>query len=220
MAKKGQALEVVKDDKTQIILRSFNQQLSVWSDKIAKIEADSINLVIASSEQEGAAIDLGKASKQIREEAEELRKSTVQPANEVIKKINATFGFVTDRCDASIKTIKDKILQFRTAEARRMADEQKKKMEQYLKKAEKAKASGKKAPERPTPLQSELNSLIVGKDSAAQLKEVWVFEVVDKTKLPEHYKMADEKALKTAVQSGLRKIEGVKIYQKQSVAIS
>lgn len=217
--KKQESLEVPKDA-VQIIFQSYAPILSNWADKIQQLEAEAINLVISSSNQEGAAIDLGKKTKGIRDQAEDLHKTTVGPAKDILKKIDIAFGFVTVRADSVIKTIKDKIIQFRTNENRRLEEEKKKQEEAYKKKLLAARAQGKKLPALLVFPDIIPDHNIIGKDSSAQIREVWTFEVTDAEALPEVYKMPNEKALKAAVQSGIRKINGCRIYQKPDIAIS
>ena len=48
-------------------------------------------------------------------------------------------------------------------------------------------------------------------------RKVWTFEVLDETKLPREYTQPDEAAIRKAVAAGVRQIEGVRIYEKQTM---
>jgi hypothetical protein len=229
MAKKKEQttdLAVRPDQPPTITLPSFNIQLLGWADKIQQYEEDTKNIVIASPEQEGHAIDIGKAVKQLRDEAEDLRKQTVSPAKQMLKNIDLMFSTVTDRADASIRIIKEKILSFRENEERKRVVAQLKAEEEYAKKLaeaeKKAEKSGKevKMPPPPLPPQADVSNQIAGKDSAGQVKKVWTFEIEDERDIPREYMTPDEKAIKQAISSGVRKIAGIKIYQKSNIAIS
>jgi hypothetical protein len=71
-----------------------------------------------------------------------------------------------------------------------------------------------------TPSTVSLPSLPVA--SATKVKGItrrWVFEVTDTNLVPREYLMVDEKKVREAVAAGTRSIEGIRIYQDESLTI-
>lgn len=58
-------------------------------------------------------------------------------------------------------------------------------------------------------------SKIEATEGTATTKEVWKWELEDKRNIPREYLMIDEKALDKAIKSGIRHIEGIRIYSEQ-----
>jgi hypothetical protein len=48
---------------------------------------------------------------------------------------------------------------------------------------------------------------------------VWDFEIVDESKIPREYLMVNEKAIRAAIKAGVRDIPGVRIFQKEELAV-
>ena len=54
--------------------------------------------------------------------------------------------------------------------------------------------------------------------AAATFRKVWKFEVEDATRVPDAYRVVDEKLIRAAVADGAREIPGVRIYAEEQVA--
>ena len=59
-------------------------------------------------------------------------------------------------------------------------------------------------------------SLVV-EDGTLKQTSVWTYELDDLSKVPREYLMLDDKKVKDKIKKGIREIEGIKIYEKQSV---
>lgn len=66
-------------------------------------------------------------------------------------------------------------------------------------------------PEQEKTVQSDLGAI--------SAKKVWEFEVIDESKVPNEFKIVNEKAIRAAVKAGVRNIPGVKIYQTETLAV-
>lgn len=51
------------------------------------------------------------------------------------------------------------------------------------------------------------------------VKKMWTFKVENKGKVPDQYKVVDEVGIRAAIRSGIREIEGVRIYQEDVVSL-
>jgi hypothetical protein len=48
---------------------------------------------------------------------------------------------------------------------------------------------------------------------------VWDFKIIDPAQIPAEFMMVNEKAIRAAVKAGVRNIPGVKIYQREELAV-
>ena len=212
-AKKKQATEaekpstevVVKEEKVVPPVMTFD--MTRWNDELAKLEPLAIDIIVSAVEQRAPAVVLGIKAKRILDEAEQVRTNTVKPVNDAVKRVNAAFGFVTDRAKSIIGIIKPKILRFDELENIKQKEAELK--------AAKAASKGKYSAPPPPPMSSK----IVGKEGKGQVKDHWTFEVLDKKKIPMDYLIADEKSIGVAVRSGVRSIPGVRIYNDPNLSL-
>lgn len=64
----------------------------------------------------------------------------------------------------------------------------------------------------------QIDSLQV-EDGTLAIKKVWSFEIVDEQAVPAEFRIIDETAIDIAVQKGMRKIPGVKIFEKEEITM-
>lgn len=50
-------------------------------------------------------------------------------------------------------------------------------------------------------------------------KDVWTFEIIDSSQVPDQYKVVDEVKIRAAIRSGVREIAGIKIYQDKQISL-
>jgi hypothetical protein len=210
-SKKTKTTTALAGKEEEVILPSMKFSIEKWNGELQELNGMAVNLVIASAEQEAAAIDIGTKAKRIKDEAEQVRTNTVKPVNDAVKQVNAKFGFTTDQADTIIKTVKEKILNFRAAENI-------KRLEAETKAAKAKFKGGKAAANAPAPPPAP-STKIVGKEGIGKTKQNWKFEILDKTKIPMDYMIADEKSIGVAVRSGVRSIPGVKIYPEDNISL-
>ncbi len=175
--------------------------------------------------------------KRMHDSVEARRKEFVQPLKEQAKKIDAFFKDISVPLDAAMTELKRKTLIYREAQAKKAAEEQRKrdaeaaaaaaKAEELRAKAERAK--GKKARELERQAEeAEEESLAAATQSItlAPTKSVgagvtaykrWTFEVTDIAKVPREYLEVNEGEIRRAVNSGLRNIPGVRIFETETL---
>ena len=60
---------------------------------------------------------------------------------------------------------------------------------------------------------------IKAEEGCFKVNSTWDYEIIDETSVPVHFRKVDELALEKAIKSGVRKIEGVRIYEKKEVKL-
>ncbi len=165
---------------------------------------------------------------------EEKRKQYVQPLNNQVKAINDDFKKMTEPYLVIETEIKGKMGAYadeqrriqaeadriererRAEEARKLAAEaeiSRQKAVAIVKKQEDEKAKLEPKPEPVTP------PTTVKTDTAKVVTKVVVkFEVVDPSKVPDEFKVVDERLVRQAVNSGARRIAGVRIWEESSIS--
>lgn len=178
---------------------------------------------------------------------EDMRKQLTTGLNDTLKKINNSFKLRSDPLKQADVIVKRKLGAYMdeqrriqeveaekaraeqeeaekkareeaekaAAEAAKIKDEteRKKAEEEAAKKAEEAEQIKNQEPE------VEAATTSVRTDAGlVSSKQVWTFEVEDKSKVPEEFKIVDEKAVRKAVNGGERNIPGIKIFQKTEIA--
>ena len=75
-------------------------------------------------------------------------------------------------------------------------------------------------PPPPVPIEkTEEKKTVNTLNGSATTKLVWTFEIEDTKKVPNGYKVINEKAIRAAVKAGVREIPGVRIYQDNELSI-
>lgn len=64
-----------------------------------------------------------------------------------------------------------------------------------------------------------IDSKAIKKEIPKNVRKTWTFEVLDESAVPKSFFRIDEKLIKAAVAEGARNIEGVKIYQKETIVL-
>ena len=148
-------------------------------------------------------------------EVEKKRKSFTAPINESLKEINGTFKAITEPIEAAKAALSKRLMTWRAAEQRRIAEEQEKawKEEERRRKIQEAHAAkGHKVAETITPVEKPMPFSV---QDTTKTRTQWTYEIVDESQIPREYLIIDKTGIMTAVRSGARNIPGVKIYQKE-----
>lgn len=166
---------------------------------------------------------LGKVAK-AKKQLEERRQFFVKPLNEQIKRINELFKRMTLPLENAESIVKNAILKYREAveKARREEEERlKKQWEKEQKKLEKkAQKEGIPLPPPVPPPTLQPQEKTVETDTAqVTARLVWDFEIVDETKIPREFLMPNEKAIRAAIKAGVRNIPGIRIFQREELAV-
>lgn len=138
---------------------------------------------------------------------EEIRKFFVGPLDKQVRAINALFRPKRLELEKAEELTKNVILAFNTKQ-RRKAEEQAQKREAGDKKAI-------RAIDVPTP-----QATVLAGTSLMATKFVWTFEVVNEDDIPPEFWTLDAVAIRAAIHSGARHINGLRVYQKEQLSIT
>ncbi len=150
---------------------------------------------------------------------EDRRTFFVKPLNDQVKKINDLFKSIAAPLLVADERLRFKIKDYRAEQAAILAKEQERLNKLAAKQQVKADIKAEEHGVEPV--------TVVAKQVAPQAsmignmvsKKVWKFKVIDAAIVPRDYLIVDETLIRKAVQSGLRDIQGVEIYQEEAIAI-
>ena len=197
---------------------------------------EKLVFVVRDSESRETVMAATRRAKSIKAQVIELFREAKDYANKAHKKICALEQLGTDRCDVieregkrAVTTWDDEQDAIREKERARLqaieVERTRKEQERLIKRAEKL-----KSPERAESLMEEAASIVAPvvqveeqeKNKGESTRKVWKARVIDAKKVPDVFKIVDEKALnKYAIATkGAVPVEGVKFYQESSLAIT
>lgn len=145
---------------------------------------------------------------------EAQRQLFVKPLNDQVKTINEKFKEFTQPVLDADRIARDKVSAYQVEQQRLAAEAQRQAIEEARRKTEE---TGEMAPVI-LPLEPER---VVRTDTGkAYTRMVWDFRIIDPVKVPEQYKVVDERRIRAAISSGLREISGCEIFQKAELTVS
>jgi len=184
--------------------------------------------VIQTDEDLGKASDLLKFIKTLYKKAEEERKSITDPINASVKILNSKFKTITDPLDKAEKDVKAKILAFEL-DKRRKAEEAARleairiAEEQALAALNATEATifddaPEALPEAPASTLAAVAPIRGNYGSTTTLVKRWTFEVTDISKVPPEFLEVNLVAVREEIRKGIRTIEGIRIFETESVS--
>lgn len=200
------------------------QKTVVMIEKDTQTVFKKVNGVVVRNEKEmNEAGELLSQVKSRLKRVEEKRKEYVQPLNDQVKKINGDFKALAEPYVEMEKVLKGAIGSYvaeqQRLERERVRAEEEARREEARKLAEKEKISNRKALAQIEKPVEEVVKTSVKTDTAKVItKTVTKFEIVDESKVPDEYKVVSEQLVRKAVNSGVKKIAGVRIYEETQVS--
>lgn len=185
-----------------------------------KLVAQAMLLKVETPEAASEAGNMLVQLKSWKTQVEQRRQFFTRPLKEHVKRIEALFKPMAEKLEEADGLIRKKVLDYR-AKAELAAREEQQKL---IEKAQEAQASGDNdtaltLATQATELTAPQKSMLLDEGSM-QTKKVWDFEVVDYGAIPHEYFTFDEKKVRLAIRSGLRDIPGIRIFQKDQLAVS
>lgn len=167
--------------------------------------------------------DLLQGAKNILKSIEGKEKELTKPLNDTKQKIIDAFKPHRLEMKEIIDNLSKKVIDYQLALQKQMADFKRAEDERLRKEHEKASASGDVV--EAITLENKINEVnelktetrIDSKFSTSNISTTWDFEVVVPSSVPLEYLSPDEKKIKEAVNSGVRNINGVRIFEKHSL---
>lgn len=171
---------------------------------------------------------LGKANNLLGElslakkRLEEQRGFFTKPLREHVKRIETLFRPTIQQVEEADESLRNKVTTY--LDVQRAAAEEAAAIENE--KAEKAAAKGQEAKAAQHALaavetvQAATPRTMASDTGSVATKQVDAYEVEDLGAVPREYFVLDEKAVMTAIRSGLRSIPGIRIYKKTQLAVT
>lgn len=208
---------------------------------LAKQTTDTISLAASvivedQGSVEWATVVLGELAKQ-RKQVETLRLSFTAPLNESLKTINAFFRSLDAPLADVDKMLRGKVLAYRGAERRRLAEDQ----ARLHAERDAKEAAARAAITNPAMSLADGRQALAAADAADEalaqvpvppaptvrtalgtttVRRVMDFEITDLAQVPADYLQVNAEAVRTAIRRGVRDIPGIRIYEKEILAVS
>jgi hypothetical protein len=183
---------------------------------------------VANAEDYQAAADELMAIKSRWREIEDMRKSLKAPVDEAARRIQSFFRSPLDFLAQAELVIKRKMVTWKTEQDRIAREEARRAEEKARKERERLEAQARKAEEEGRTERAEIlrdrAEVVVPqappptapKVSGISERTVWKFEIVDASKVPDKYKVVDEKKVRQVVNAlkGDAEIPGVRVWEE------
>jgi len=181
-------------------------------------------LVVKDDESMQRGVELLSWQARALKKIEERRQFFVKPLNEHVSRINLFFKNFSVPLTNTRAVIEPKILNYRREkEEARRKEEMRIQREQNARQKELEKEAKKIGQVAPVPLPKSVilpQAQTTFSDSgSATAKKVWRFKVLKESDIPIKYFTLDEMKIRAAIREGIRNIQGLEIYQEESLAI-
>jgi hypothetical protein len=198
---------------------------------------------VQNDNEEAALVALVGRSYKVEKEAEAMRLARVAPLNAEVKAVNElvkrAFGYLLSRMGKA-SDAERRIAAYRRAKAARIQrekDEADRRMREAAEAEARALAEADATNDREARQQAmaraeeasreqmaaelaqprEMTKGTRTEDGKVGFSEVWDFEVIDAALVPRSFCAPDEKAIRAAVRGGVRAIQGVNVFQRESM---
>ncbi len=216
---------------TKLVLPEPTAEIATVASNTSTLVTLADSLVVASSAEMANGTDLLAQIKALLKRSEAARDVLVRPLNEHVRMINAQFKTVTEPLAGAERTIKAKMLAFAVEQERRAHEEAQRLHREAQERALAEIVNLDEAGEtvaaevalsfavaaKPDEVRAEATTTLSG--NTASVRKVWDFELTDIAKVPKGFLALDEAKVREAIRGGVRDIPGIRIYQKESLAI-
>jgi hypothetical protein len=192
-------------------------------EEIKVLEGQSKDLILRANALEvkdeptsKSATDLGVTISKFLKLAEEKRKFLIQPAQETVKRVNNEFKQFTEPLTQVLDLIREKQRTYLVIQQKKKETEEKEKAEMLEDITGEEVSAGK------------VKTQIHSQAGMSYLKKRWAFRILDKSKIPDNYKLIDEVKIRQAIRENTvtiggktsmnLKIEGIEFYMEDEVA--
>lgn len=192
----------------------------------AKVQIDALakacqNIIITDDDSLEKGKELAKEARRIEQFIEEKRKEVTKPLLDRKKQIDDFAKTLTADLNNAVKSLRQQIQKYeeekerrRLEELRRLEEERRRQEEELRKAQEQNDVSQIEKLQKLSEIEQQSSQL---SEKSSSLRMIWTFELVDINAVPREYLVLDETAVRRAIQSGVREIPGLKIFQKPSL---
>ena len=187
----------------------ISKEIQVLEKQVSPLVKNASDYKVASVEDVDSASVILKKLRDTERSVEAKRQEFVQPLNQSLRAINATFKQIVEPLVSARKILTQKVLDWKLAERERVEKEE-------ARRRKIQEAHEKKGHEVKTPVVLEKPENKIGN---TQTRKVWMFELVDFSKLPDEYKQMNPIKIRQAIHAGNTEIKGLKIFQEEQLSI-
>ena len=189
------------------------KDLTIIKQEVETLLYENQAVEIKTSEDYTKGGDIRKIVKMKIKKIEDKRKEYTQPLDESKKRIMADFQALTAPLEDFVKKLEGNMLAFYREEQKRLDAEQKKIEAKAMKEAKKEGIS-----EVRVPIVNDINTQR-GDVATTTVKKIWSWKLVDINKVPREWLCIDAAKIGSAVRhGGIRQIDGIEIYQEESLS--
>jgi hypothetical protein len=219
--------------------------LAVQQDEhVTSLRAEAANIVklaatltiATQTDAEQATSMLGRIAT-FKRAAEDRRKFFVGPLNDHVKTINGLFKEIVAPFEEADGTLRSKLAAWRWAEQERLERERREaekraraeeaRVQEILKHADQhtreealdAFRRADEAAEAASAVPVAPGPTVRAATASVTARKVWDFEVVDLAQVPHEFLHLNEAAVRAAIKAGVRQIRGLRIYEKEQLAV-
>jgi len=201
------------------MLESYSQELKPIETTISQYQAIK-DLTIHNAAEERICGETIAILKMTLKGVEEKRVLYTAPLNQSLKRINADFKAFSTPIQNEINRFSEAFTAYRESEARKEAEAYRAQIQEEARKAAQAGniEALKDLSQANTELEKEAPKVVRTQDGSVSTRRVWTYEIEDVTRIPTEFWAVDEAKISAAVKSGIRTINGVRIFEKTIVA--
>ncbi len=221
-------------------LEVARQGMEPFRKKALDFEAKALAIKVTSEVTQTSATALAGEVKKAAKAVEDTRKQSVTPLNEIVRDINALAKEISAPLEKAEAYLKNQLTHFATQqELERRKEEERRRQEAAAEQARlnaeaaaeqnrlnaEAKAKGLdvvasiQAPLVPEVVVEAAPSTVRTASGSSFLRTTWTFEVVDLASVPREFLILDEKQVNASIKAGVREIQGIRIFEKQTAVI-
>jgi hypothetical protein len=197
--------------------------LSVHDKKIKELKRAMDNFVVSNDKTAAVCTEMVAKSANLIKAMETNRKETIKDADTYVRGVNRFVKIFRDQVDAIVSTGKKKIgdyaysQELKRRELAKKAQDEADKIQAAM--DVRAKKSGVEPVQMPAMVVPRKQAPVRTESGSASTKMVWTWEITDTSEIPKAYFSVDVKLVDAAVKAGLRKIAGIKIFERPDVRV-
>lgn len=224
---------VLENNKKTMSGASQPEMETILKGMIPDVEKRALSIVINTDEDKGSVVNMIALLKSYGKFLEERRKMLTKPLMEKKAELDAWHKGFTDKFDNIVKTLSGwvlayerKITEEQEAERQRIEKERLEfeRQQEELKKLE-IELPPEYVEEKKVEIQKQTEAIIdrpktqsTNLGFSSTIRKRWTYEVVDLSKVPVVYMQINSGAIRDAINTGVRDIAGIRIYQEESLS--
>jgi len=176
------------------------------------------DLVVSDDKSAKQSIEMVAQADKLFKTLDKKRKEIIDKPDTFVRSFNSFVKVFKDSLASIMADGKKKFADYgyslelqRRIDEKKAQDEVKKKQDELDKKAEKAGVQPVEMPKMVAPVKREP---VRSSSGSASIKTEWDYEVLDLSKVPRNWLCVDQSKVKITIKAGIRKIEGIRIFEK------